>query len=141
MDEVAMTDAATTDDSRTPILEIEDLCISYYTRAGEIPAVIDFNLTIHAGESVGLVGESGCGKSTVAMAIMRYLGSNGGIVGGSIKFKGRDIRSMSEEELRQMSGAEVAMSYKEPRSTAHTSELPSLMPHSVAILCLTKTTS
>src|SRR3546814_1298192 len=116
MDEVAMTDAETTDDSRTPILEIEDLCISYYTRAGEIPAVIDFNLTIHAGESVGLVGESGCGKSTVAMAIMRYLGSNGGIVGGSIKLKGRDIRSMSEEELRQMRGAEVAMIYQEPKA-------------------------
>src|SRR3546814_1842916 len=114
MDEVAMTDAATTDDSRTPILEIEDLCISYYTRAGEIPAVIDFNLTIHAGESVGLVGESGCGKSTVAMAIMRYLGSNGGLVGGSIKSKGRDIRRMSAEEPPQMRGAEVALIYQEP---------------------------
>src|SRR3546814_18549724 len=114
MDEVAMTDAATTDDSRTPILEIEDLCISYYTRAGEIPAVIDFNLTIHAGESVGLVGESGCGKSTVAMAIMRYPGSHGGIVGGSIKFTGRDIRSLSEGELRQRRGAEVALCHQEP---------------------------
>ncbi|GHD51582.1 ABC transporter ATP-binding protein [Thalassobaculum fulvum] len=103
-----------TEDARPPVLEIENLCISYFTRAGEIPAVKDFNLTVHAGESVGLVGESGCGKSTVAMAIMRYLGSNGGIVGGSIKFKGRDITHLSDEELRRMRGSEVAMIYQEP---------------------------
>jgi peptide/nickel transport system ATP-binding protein len=103
-----------TEDARPPVLEIENLCISYFTRAGEIPAVKDFNLTVRAGESVGLVGESGCGKSTVAMAIMRYLGSNGGIVGGSIKFKGRDITHLSDEELRRMRGSEVAMIYQEP---------------------------
>ncbi|MEQ8393864.1 ABC transporter ATP-binding protein [Thalassobaculum sp.] len=110
-----------TTDPRTPVLEIENLCISYFTRAGEIPAVIDFNLTIYEGESVGLVGESGCGKSTVAMAIMRYLGSNGGIVGGSIRFKGRDIVGMSDEELRQMRGSEVAMIYQEPMAALNPS--------------------
>lgn len=110
-----------TTDPRTPVLEIENLCISYFTRAGEIPAVIDFNLTIYEGESVGLVGESGCGKSTVAMAIMRYLGSNGGIVGGSIRFKGRDIVGMSDEELRRMRGAEVAMIYQEPMAALNPS--------------------
>ena len=60
-----------------PILECKDLSISYFTRAGEIPAVVDFNLTLRQGDSVGLVGESGCGKSTVAMAIMQYMGHNG----------------------------------------------------------------
>ena len=74
-----------------PILEIENLSVSYFTRAGEVPAVVDFSLSLAAGESVGLVGESGCGKSTVAMAIMRYLGSNGGIVGGTVRFQGRDM--------------------------------------------------
>ena len=54
-----------------PVLEIDNLCISYFTRAGEIPAVVDFSLKLAKGESVGLVGESGCGKSTVAMAVMR----------------------------------------------------------------------
>ena len=74
-----------------PLLEIENLCLSYFTRAGEIPAVADFSLTLRAGENVGLAGESGCGKSTVAMGIMRYMGHNGGIVGGTVKFKGRDM--------------------------------------------------
>ncbi len=104
-----------------PVLEIKDLRLSYFTRAGEIPAVIDFNLTLDKGEAVGLVGESGCGKSTVAMAIMRYMGGNGAIVGGSIKFKGRDMAEMSEEELRQLRGSEIAMIYQEPMSALNPS--------------------
>ncbi|MDP7547538.1 MAG: ATP-binding cassette domain-containing protein, partial [Alphaproteobacteria bacterium] len=90
-----------------PVLEIEGLCLSYFVRSGEIPAVADFSLTLAPGESVGLVGESGCGKSTVALAIMRYLGHNGGIVGGSIKFKGRDMATLSAEELRRLRGSEI----------------------------------
>ena len=104
-----------------PLLEINDLCISYYTRAGEIPAVIDFSLTVDEGESVGLVGESGCGKSTVAMAIMQYLGNNGGVVGGSIKFKGQDLAALSAEELRKLRGAEIAMVYQEPMAALNPS--------------------
>ncbi len=76
---------------RRPILEIENLSISFFTRHGEIPAVMDFSCTVMPGEAMGLVGESGCGKSTVALGIMRDLGKNGRIVGGSIKFKGRDM--------------------------------------------------
>jgi peptide/nickel transport system ATP-binding protein len=104
-----------------PLLEIENLCISYYTRAGEIPAVVDFSVRLNAGESVGLVGESGCGKSTVAMAIMQYMGSNGGIVGGSIKFKGRDLNTLSQEELRAIRGSEIAMVYQEPMAALNPS--------------------
>ena len=58
----------------TPILEIENLSISFFTSKGEIPAVMDFSCRIMPGEAMGLVGESGCGKSTVALAVMRYLG-------------------------------------------------------------------
>ena len=101
-------------DPATPILEIDRLSISYLTRAAEIPAVVDFSLTIRPGECVGLVGESGCGKSTVAMAIMRYLGRNGRIAGGTMKFRGRDLMAMREEELRRIRGAEIAMVYQEP---------------------------
>ena len=105
----------------TPVLEIEDLSISYFTRAGEIPAVADFSLTLEAGESVGLVGESGCGKSTVAMAIMRYLGSNGGIVGGKVRFQGRDMASLDAAELRAIRGGEIAMVYQEPMAALNPS--------------------
>ncbi len=104
-----------------PILECKELCISYFTRAGEIPAVIDFNLKLHQGESVGLVGESGCGKSTVAMAIMQYLGGNGGIVGGQVLYKGRDLATFSPEELRQLRGNEIAMVYQEPMASLNPS--------------------
>ena len=80
-----------------PILEIENLSISFFTRLREIPAVMDFSVTVQPGEAVGLVGESGCGKSTVALGVMQDLGVNGHIVGGSIKFKGRDLNDMSDE--------------------------------------------
>ena len=104
-----------------PILECNNLCISYFTRAGEIPAVVDFNLVLRQGESVGLVGESGCGKSTVAMAIMQYMGRNGGIVGGDIIYKGRDLTTFSEEELRQLRGSDIAMVYQEPMAALNPS--------------------
>ncbi len=106
--------ATQSEEKATPVLEIENLDVSYFTRAGEIPAVVDFSLTLHAGKSVGLVGESGCGKSTVAMAVMRYLGNNGGIVGGTVKFQGRDMADLSGEELRRMRGSRIAMIYQEP---------------------------
>lgn len=66
-------------ENQEPVLVCKDLSISYYTRAGEIPAVVDFSLTVKPGETIGIVGESGCGKSTVAMAIMQHMGANGGI--------------------------------------------------------------
>lgn len=108
-----------TDD--TPVLQIENLGISYFVRAGEIPAVPDFSLTLRRGESYGLVGESGCGKSTVAMAIMNYLGNNGAIVRGRILFEGRDMADFSEEELRQLRGSRIAMVYQEPMSALNPS--------------------
>ena len=97
-----------------PLLEIKDLCVSYHTRKGEVPAVVDFNLTLRAGEAVGLVGESGCGKSTVSLAIMRYTGGKGGIKSGFVKYRGRDMAAMSEEELRALRGSKIAMIYQEP---------------------------
>ena len=100
-----------------PILEIDNLSISFFTRLREIPAVMDFSCTVQPGEAMGLVGESGCGKSTVALGVMQDLGVNGRIVGGSIKFKGRDLNEMSMEELRDIRGSEIAMIYQEPMAS------------------------
>ena len=97
----------TMNDKQDPVLVCKDLCVSYYTRAGEIPAVVDFSLTVKPGETIGIVGESGCGKSTVAMAIMQYMGANGGIKSGSITFKGRDLTTLREDELRSIRGSSI----------------------------------
>ena len=104
-----------------PILEIENLSISFFTRRGEIPAVMDFSAEVRPGEAVGLVGESGCGKSTVALGVMRDLGVNGRIVGGTVRFKGRDLATMSERELRDIRGSEIAMIYQEPMASLNPS--------------------
>jgi len=100
-----------------PILEIDSLSISFFTRLREIPAVMDFSCSVRPGEAMGLVGESGCGKSTVALGVMQDLGVNGRIVGGSIKFKGRELNDMSPEELRKIRGREIAMIYQEPMAS------------------------
>ena len=100
-----------------PILEIDRLSISFFTRLREIPAVMDFSVTVQPGEAVGLVGESGCGKSTVALGVMQDLGVNGKIVGGSITYKGRDLGSMSQDDLRRIRGKEIAMIYQEPMAS------------------------
>lgn len=121
MSSARQSDSGQQPDRGKPILDIRNLDISYFTRAGEIPAVKDFNLKLYPGESVGIVGESGCGKSTVAMAIMRYMGNNGGIVGGSIEFMGRNMLDMSDEELRSLRGSDIAMIYQEPMSALNPS--------------------
>ena len=104
-------------DLSKPILEIEHLSISFFTRLREIPAVMDFSCSVMPGEAMGLVGESGCGKSTVALAVMRELGKTGRITGGTIKFKGRDLTHMNDDDLRHIRGSEIAMIYQEPMAS------------------------
>lgn len=104
-----------------PVLDVRDLTIHYRTRSGASPAVTGFNLTIMPGETVGIVGESGCGKSTIAMAIMQHLGRNGTIAGGSILFEGKDMAVMGEAELRAIRTAGIAMVYQEPFSALNPS--------------------
>ena len=99
------------------LLEIDSLSVSFRTRAGDIPAVSDFSLVIERGESMGLVGESGCGKSTVALAVMRYLGANGRITGGRILYNGQDICSLDLRLLRKLRGSKIAMVYQEPMAS------------------------
>lgn len=106
-----------TDSNVEPILEIDKLNISFFVRAGEIPAVMDFSCKVMPGEAMGLVGESGCGKSTVALGIMRDMGNRGKIVGGKIKFRGRDMGEMSQQELRKIRGSKISMIYQEPMAS------------------------
>src|ERR1700742_1567837 len=98
------------------LLEIRDLRIEYRGRYESVVAVPNVSLTIAPGESYGLVGESGCGKTTTAMAIMGYLGSTGRVTGGSIRFEGEEIVGASAEKLRTIRGRRVAMVYQEPMS-------------------------
>ncbi|ARC88862.1 dipeptide ABC transporter ATP-binding protein [Rhodovulum sp. MB263] len=100
-----------------PLLVIDRLSIGFSSRKGDIPAVEAFSLSIRAGEAVGLVGESGCGKSTVALGILRDLGPSGRITGGTIRFRGRDLGQLPANELRRIRGNEIAMVYQEPMAS------------------------
>ncbi len=97
-----------------PILQIDRLAVAYETRYGDIAAVRDVSLDIGRAETFGIVGESGCGKSTVAFSIVNFLGRNGKITGGRILFQGQDLVKRSEKELRKLRGDRIAMVYQDP---------------------------
>ncbi|MCZ6843447.1 MAG: ABC transporter ATP-binding protein [SAR324 cluster bacterium] len=99
-----------------PLLSVQDLSVTYSSRAGVVPAVRKVSFSLEKGESLGLVGESGCGKSTLAFAVMNYLGRSGSISGGQVLFKGRELAAMPSEELRLLRGGEMAMVYQDPMS-------------------------
>jgi peptide/nickel transport system ATP-binding protein len=100
-----------------PLLDVQDLRVAYATRAGDVPVIPGLNLRLHAGEALGLVGESGCGKSTVALSIVRYLGRAGRITGGRILFEGRDLATLGDAALRAIRGRRIAMVYQDPMAS------------------------
>lgn len=97
-----------------PVLKVENVAIAYKVRHGEVEAVQNVSFEINRGESHGIVGESGCGKSTIAWAIVNFLGANGYVKRGSIKFQGQELVGKSGEELRQLRGDQIAMVYQDP---------------------------
>lgn len=99
---------------QVPILKVESAAISYETRYGDVEAVRDMSFEVDRARTFGIVGESGCGKSTVAFAIVDFLGPNGKIVGGSIKFQGRELVGRSQKELRKLRGDQISMVYQDP---------------------------
>ena len=102
--------------TEAPIFEVDHLAVTFYTPRGTVRAVRDASLQIRRGEVLGLVGESGCGKSTVAFAMMGYLPGSAR-VDGSITFEGRDIAAMSDAELSELRGNRVAMVYQDPATS------------------------
>jgi peptide/nickel transport system ATP-binding protein len=101
-------------DTAPPVLDVNDLAVAYKVRSGEVVAVHDVSFTIRRGETYGLVGESGCGKSTIAWAIVNFLGQNGYVKRGSIIFQGQELVGQQGETLRQLRGSQIAMVYQDP---------------------------
>ena len=96
-----------------PLMQVEDLAVTFYSPNGTFRAVRDASLEISRGEVLGLVGESGCGKSTVAFAMMGYLPGTAQ-VDGAVRFEGVDITSLSSGEIMELRGNRIAMVYQDP---------------------------
>jgi len=106
-----------TDETKTTAadaLALSNVDISYRVRREQQRVVRDVSFHVARGESFGLVGESGCGKSTIALAIVRYLARNGRVSDGSIEIEGRDVLSLGKGELRKLRASSVSMVYQEP---------------------------
>ncbi|HJP22522.1 MAG: ABC transporter ATP-binding protein [Alphaproteobacteria bacterium] len=100
------------------LLEIEDLKTQFFTSAGTVRAVDGISYGVDAGETVALVGESGCGKSVSALSILRLIPDPPGrVVGGSIRFFGTDLLHLSDEEIREVRGQRIAMVFQEPMTS------------------------
>lgn len=100
--------------SETDALSVENLEISYRVRGRRVPVVRDVSFHVARGESYGLVGESGNGKSTIALAIVRYLARNGRVTGGRIAIDGHDVLALGSHDLRELRAHTVSMVYQEP---------------------------
>lgn len=98
----------------SPVLSARDLRVSYGAPGHAVPAVDGVDFEIMAGETLGLVGESGCGKSSVARAILGLVDSQGGLASGQVDLEGVDLLSLSSRQLRAVTGARVAMVFQDP---------------------------
>jgi oligopeptide/dipeptide ABC transporter ATP-binding protein len=104
-------------DRTAPILEIKNLKTHFFTRAGTVKAVDGVDFVVYPGEIVGLVGESGCGKSVTSMSILRLVSEPGRIVEGTIEFKGEDLREKSAHEMREIRGDAISMIFQQPNAS------------------------
>src|SRR5580765_7101108 len=101
-----------------PLLEVRNLSVGFKTERGEIRAVNDVSFSIFPGQTLALVGESGCGKSVTAMSILRLIPSPPGqFLGGQIFWQGRDVLKLSEHEMRTVRGGQIAMIFQEPMTS------------------------
>ena len=104
------------------LLQVRDLKTYFYTDAGVVKAVDGVSYDLKEGETLGLVGESGCGKSVSALSILRLIANPPGkIVGGEIFFEGKDLLKISEKEIRNIRGNHIAMIFQEPMTSLNPS--------------------
>jgi peptide/nickel transport system ATP-binding protein/oligopeptide transport system ATP-binding protein len=99
------------------LLEVNNLRTHFPTRAGLVRAVDGISFHVDGGELLGLVGESGCGKSITALSVMRLVAPPGKIVGGEITFDGKDLLHLSDEEMREIRGDDIAMIFQDPMTS------------------------
>ncbi|MBP6851242.1 MAG: ABC transporter ATP-binding protein [Rhodoferax sp.] len=101
-----------------PILAIDNLHTRFFTRDGVVRAIEGLSLTVEAGEVLGIVGESGCGKSVTALSVMRLIPPQSGrIVQGSVRFEGKDLATLDDAEMRSIRGNQIAMVFQEPMTS------------------------
>ena len=101
----------------TPVLQVKNLQTDFFTDDGVVKAVRDISFNLNAGETLGIVGESGCGKSVTALSILGLVQPPGRVVGGEVLFKGHDMLKMSGEEMREIRGRDIAMIFQDPLSS------------------------
>ena len=99
------------------LLDVKNLETSFQTSAGEVHAVRGVSFYLDKGEALGIVGESGCGKSVTMMSIMRLLADNGKLVGGEINFDGKDISNAKESEMEAIRGNDIGMIFQDPMTS------------------------
>jgi peptide/nickel transport system ATP-binding protein len=100
-----------------PVLNVENLHTTFFTDDGQVPAVDGVSFHINEGEVIGIVGESGCGKSVTSLSVMGLISDPGKIVSGEIQFKGQDLTKLPEREMRKLRGNEIAMIFQEPMTS------------------------
>ena len=100
-----------------PLLAVRGLRTSFFTRDGEVRAVDNVDLTLSRGRTLGLVGESGCGKSVTSLSILRLVRPPGRIIGGEVLFDGVDLASVPEREMRKVRGGRISMIFQEPMTS------------------------
>ena len=106
------------DASQGPVLEVRDLRTHFFTKDGVVKAVDGVSFSIENGETLGVVGESGCGKSITAMSILRLIASPPGrIVGGAIRFQGTNLLELNDNEMQQIRGNQISMIFQEPMTS------------------------
>src|SRR3984957_8352459 len=105
-------------ESMQKILEVKNLRTSFFSEDGEIKAVDDVSFNVFKGKTLGIVGESGCGKSVTSLSIMRLIPNPPGrVVGGEINYKGRDLLKLDTDQMRAIRGNEISMIFQEPMTS------------------------